>query len=481
MKAPSSVTPLAVALAAALAAALATGCPRTAPPPTSSVSPVAMAGTWSYEVVADEGARVLDVQAVLPPGGDEALVLDDGAVPFVENLVIDDGGAAPIDGGWNVGKCARGCRLRYRFRLGDAADALDRVDLVGRRGGAIITAPSVFLLRPRTAGRGRYRFHLRTPEGTRFVTGVRPAADGAASTYEADVATMGEGPFSAFGSLDVQDVVVDGAHLELAIPRGAFAESTRATMTRWTETSADVVSRYYHGFPIERALVLAIPEDGDEIGFAQATGGGGAAILARIGGSTPTAAFADDWVLPHEMIHLGMPFLARRHHWWIEGVATYVEPIARVRAGRVTRERLWGELVERMPNGLPGPGDEGLDRTPTWGRVYWGGALFCLLADVEIRAQTGNARSLDDALRAIVADGGDIAVQWTLERVFDVGDRATGTHVLRDLHARMGSAPVDVDLGALWTRLGVARAGGKVTFDEAAPGAAIRRAIETAP
>ena len=38
-----------------------------------------------------------------------------------------------------------------------------------------------------------------------------------------------------------------------------------------------------------------------------------------------------------------------------------------------------------------------------WAMTYWGGALFCLLADVEIREKTGNARAHDDALPAINA------------------------------------------------------------------------------
>ena len=58
-----------------------------------------------------------------------------------------------------------------------------------------------------------------------------------------------------------------------------------------------------------------------------------------------------------------------------------------------------------MPKGLPAAGDRGLDYTPTWGRTYWGGALFCLLADIDIRKRTSNRFGLQDALRAIVAAG----------------------------------------------------------------------------
>ena len=45
-------------------------------------------------------------------------------------------------------------------------------------------------------------------------------------------------------------------------------------------------------------------------------------------------------------------------------------------------------MMRDMPKGLPQAGDQGLDNTATWGRKYWGGAMFCLLADIEIRKAT---------------------------------------------------------------------------------------------
>ena len=60
--------------------------------------------------------------------------------------------------------------------------------------------------------------------------------------------------------------------------------------------------------------------------------------------------------------------------------------------------------------------DRGLDRTRTWGRTYWGGALFCLMADVEIRKQTGNRVGLQDALRTILSAGGSIDKKEVADR-----------------------------------------------------------------
>jgi hypothetical protein len=228
---------------------------------------------------------------------------------------------------------------------------------------------------------------------------------------------------------------------------------------------------------VPRLAVIARPSTRDGVGFGTAIGNAGAAVAIDVGQDCSAEQLADDWVLVHEMIHTAMPDLKGPHHWLEEGLSTYVEPLARVRAGLVSPEELWTDWVRGMPNGLPEKGDRGLDRTPTWGRTYWGGALFCLVADVEIRSRTNGKKSLDDALRAIVAAGGNISTAWPIERVLEVGDGATGVPVLHELYAKMARDPAPVDLAAMWKRLGVVRSGASVTFDDNAPLAPVRRAM----
>jgi hypothetical protein len=128
----------------------------------------------------------------------------------------------------------------------------------------------------------------------------------------------------------------------------------------------------------------------------------------RLGQHTTQQELDDDWVATPELVHMSLVSLPDAQHWLEEGIATYVEPVARVQAGQLTPERIWLDMVAGMHNGEPASGDLGLDRTHTWGRTYWGGALFCLVADIEIRKQTGNTQGLQDALRGIVEAGGTI-------------------------------------------------------------------------
>jgi len=201
----------------------------------------------------------------------------------------------------------------------------------------------------------------------------------------------------------------------------------------------------------------------------------------RLGQDTTTDQLVRDWTMTHEMVHTAFPNQIGEHHWIEEGIAVYVEPVARVQAGFLTPEKIWGDMMRDMPKGNPQPGDQGLDRTHTWGRTYWGGAQFCLLADVMIREQTHNRKGLQEALRGILAAGGSIDQSWPLDKALKIGDQATGTHVLEELDRRMADKPVTVDLDSLWRELGVVRNGNGVRFNDTAPEAAIRIAITQTP
>jgi len=124
-------------------------------------------------------------------------------------------------------------------------------------------------------------------------------------------------------------------------------------------------------------------------------------------------------------------------------------------------------------------GDQGLDQTHTWGRTYWGGAGFCLLADVELRKQTRNRFGLQQALRAVLAAGGNISKNWDILPTLQTADKATGTHVLTTLYKSMADKPVSIDFNSLWQQLGVASINGAVAYNPKAPLAAIREAIFT--
>ena len=245
----------------------------------------------------------------------------------------------------------------------------------------------------------------------------------------------------------------------------------------WVKSAAESVTAYYGRFAVPQVLIRITPFKGRGVHNGVTFGDRGGRILIRVGDKTSPSEFASDWMLTHEMVHLAFPSVEDKHHWIEEGIATYVEPIARIQTENFKAEEMWLDLVRDMPQGLPQPGDRGLDHTHSWGRTYWGGALFCLLADVEIRRQTNNEKGLEHALRGILEAGGDIRKKWNLEDALRVGDRSVGVNILEPLYERMKDNPVAVDLERLWMQLGVQSDGTSVRFDDNATLAAVRRAI----
>ncbi len=270
--------------------------------------------------------------------------------------------------------------------------------------------------------------------------------------------------------------------IQVDFAEGAL-DMTPAQIMPWVERAAHAVVVYYGRFPVKRARVLIVPGAGDE-GVMQGTTWGDMRGMPgftriRLGQHTTEKDLREDWTMTHELVHMAFPGLPDEQHWMEEGLSTYIEPIARVQAGELKANQVWQDMLEGMPKGEPRAGDQGMDRTHTWGRTYWGGALFCLVADVEIRKQTGNRKGLQDALRAIVAAGGTIDHDWPLTQALAIGDKATGTTVLTDQYKRWGDTAVPVDLPTLWTQLGVVAGSGGAALRDDAPMAKIRNAIMT--
>ena len=270
---------------------------------------------------------------------------------------------------------------------------------------------------------------------------------------------------------------IGNSRIDVHVEQGSLRVSNQELM-QWVRWASDSAAAYYGRYPVPHVGLRIIPTEGRGVRggttFAEKEGG---FIRIHVGGETIMAGLQNDWMLTHEMVHLGFPSVSEEHHWIEEGLATYIEPIARVRAGHLDANEMWFELVRDLHQGLPQEGDKGLDNTHTWARTYWGGALFCFLADVQIRQQTNNRKGLDDALRGILNAGGDIRQDWQLTDALRIGDHAVGVDVLLPLYNKMKDQAYDVDLPAMWKDLGVERTSDTVRFLDSAPMAKVREAI----
>lgn len=254
----------------------------------------------------------------------------------------------------------------------------------------------------------------------------------------------------------------------------------RDAILAWVGERAEAVARYFGRFPVERVRLRLITGGDRGVGGGMTWGFGVPRIRVHVGRRATTASLADDWVLVHELIHLAMPDQDPSHAWAEEGLSVYLEGVIRAREGLATVEDVWKGYLEGMPNGASREGEARLDGTRSWGRKYWGGALFWLMADVGLRDATQGRASLDDALRAAVAGGASITQDWPLPDLLRRGDSATGKTVLMDLYERCGAGAGAMEPEGFLQRLGVTRGPSGVVLSDTAPLAAIRKAI-TAP
>jgi hypothetical protein len=273
---------------------------------------------------------------------------------------------------------------------------------------------------------------------------------------------------------------IRGSTLCLSLDDPRPAAEQRA-IEAWALRSGRIVADYYGQFPAPLVMLRIESAPGGGVHGGRTTREPGLLIQVSVGRDVAPVELATDWVLVHEMVHLALPELGRGHDWLAEGLATYVEGIARAQFGNSDIRDVWAEFRHSMPMGLPRAGEGGMDQTPTWGRTYWGGALYCLRADVAIREQTANRVGLQTALRAILKQTGGYAALRGIDEVLRMGDVATGTRVLQDLYGQIKTTAQTPDLDLLWTRLGVPTHPKSDAFDDAAPLAPIRIAITSRP
>jgi len=377
---------------------------------------------------------------------------------------------------------------RYRFDLTGLARAVDSTSLAVQRGSGVLAILGSWLLEPQGYEHApTIDIRMMTGPGLVFAAGLPKVGD-AWRLAGAPVATAG---YTALGRLAYRELAVAApgslrpgqpkadAVLRVAILDGV-GEGARADLFDWVERTAQAQSNYWQGFTARQALLGLVPVTHRRgVGYGRSVPGGGVTVMVEVGTDVDRRRLFDDWVLTHELIHTGMPFIRRGGTWFMEGAATYVEPIIRARAGWKTEEAVWKEWVMNMPQGA-GVFPRGLPAAS--GREnYWGGAIFMLLADLAIRRESDGAKGLEDCLAGALWEGLDGAGRVSLEAYAQACNRATGTKAMSELIDRHVNTNTAVDLDALWKDLGVALVDGRIVLDDGAPQAKWRKMIVMGP
>jgi hypothetical protein len=370
--------------------------------------------------------------------------------------------------------------VRYRVELEALAGIAEHFDAAERIGASIITPASTFLLTPQPAPPGtRVSVRFQAPPGAAVATALRRRRE---NEFELSVPEIRVASYCVFGSFQRKEYVFAGqrggrATLQVVALDGRL-DLAESTLERWILQSAGAISEFWAGFPVERALLIVIPVRGrDKVLFGKVLPESAPGIVVLVGEHATERSLFDDWILIHELFHLGSPSFANEGKWLDEGLATYYEPIIRARAGWYSERELWNEFVRAMPQGLTAVTREGLENARSYRGIYWGGAILVLRADLDARVRSGGRLGLEHGLRAALQAGANASEVWPLERAIETLDTATGGSSLAELasrHARHGS---ELDLEALWTTLGVQRHGSGALLSADPDRARLRRAL----
>lgn len=435
-------------------------------------------------VVSDASATELSVSLECDGGLPARLGMKSGAAGWVGTITLADGSTIETDlDGWSIPANQRAQVARYTLPLGAMSAASGRYNAAMKVGNSILVQLDSWLAVPEPAGDYTLALSIALPGGGDVATSLPRDAEG----YRLAAAELERAGFFVFGTFKRTDVTLPApgsldagsgettvAHLIVLDGR---MSATLADFARWVEFTGLAAAEFWRGFPMEEPFLVVVPASGRGVEQGRVIPGLSVMTLLHVGRETPVAALYSEPVMVHEMVHLGSPSIEGPGDWLNEGTAMYFETIIRARAGWLTREDVWRDWVANMPKGLEALGETGLEEADETG-IYWGGALFMLLADIELRKSSGLRLGLEDCARAVRDAGGTMDQDWTAKQFLDACDATFGNSIVSDLAARYvkpGKAPT---LSALWNQLGVVTSkDGSVRFDDTALLAAVRDAI----
>jgi hypothetical protein len=361
---------------------------------------------------------------------------------------------------------------RFTYELGALAKSEGDMGSAMPFGDGVLVTPGFLLPLPDTERAVMLRFRFKFAAGGNVLTALQADKDG---YYQVPLLRLDEAGPVIIGDVKGQPIPGD-PELTLAVPSGALKIDPQQ-IAAWVSAVAEGNRRFWARSPVKGGLVVLIPSPRGGVPFGRVLSLGGAVVTVLVGEQATTPELYNDWVLVHEFIHLGSPFMRDTGAWLNEGFATFYEPVLRTRAGWKSEDDVWREWISNMPRGMPAMSDIGLENAGRGG-IYWGGALFVLMAEIESLKASGGKIGFSDCLRTVLAEGGDVTVKWLTMKFLDRCDALLGKPAIAPLakqHIEKGSA---IDIDRLWQRLGVSMAeGGAIHYDDKAELAWLRPLI----
>lgn len=431
-----------------------------------------IADAWHYAISADRELRVLTTTVCVEK---QKLPELDTSAGFADRWLLEKPRSLNA-------RCARS-----KSALAAAADEERDHRRAARAGGDFVLSPELFFPVPKEgfAPNSTITATFELPPDISVLT-PWSAVPGHKNKFRVPESTFTLRSLIVLGRSKPEKIEISGTTIEAAI-LDAPTKTTRAGVKRWLSESMRAAAQLYGRPPVDRLFTIVQPiSRGKKVEFGVVYRGGGPTILFLLGAEATDDVLPGEWTAVHEMSHLALPFIEREHAWLSEGIASYYQNILRARAGHLTPQAAWQELHEGFERGRRDVNDETLETIAAsmrenrrYMRIYWSGAAIALLADVELRAASKNARSLDSTLRALRGCCLEDTRPWTLEALTARLDAASASTVFSTLFQRHLSSAAFPALEDDYRALGLVVDKRDVRLSKEAPLAWVREAITT--
>ena len=265
-------------------------------------------------------------------------------------------------------------------------------------------------------------------------------------------------------------------------------------LQRWIAECADAALTAYGRLPLREAKVLIRQSRGTGRGspgqsgrrgdpspvpWGQTRRDDGVSVLLYVRPDAGIDELRDDWTAVHELSHLFHPYLGEDGRWLAEGLASYYQNVLRARAGQLDGDEAWRRLDAGFARGRNSGagmplGEIGWSRASTM-RIYWGGAMFWLEADLALRRE--RRLDLDTVLsrysRCCLGSNSEATPEEFVAELDRLGGGKVFTAQFRRYAAMREFPPTQ----NAYRALGLDKQDGRLRFSDRADAVRLRRAI----
>lgn len=282
-------------------------------------------------------------------------------------------------------------------------------------------------------------------------------------------------------------IPIAGGELRISYS-GEFSRAEKDKVERWMAEMTDAVETIYGQFPLRNPHVRITRSYSwrGPVPWGQINRPANSRVDLHLNPSFSYQTIRDDWTAVHELSHLLLPYAGSRGSWFSEGLASYYQNIARGNAGLLSEQQTWQKLYEGFRRGERNTHRRQMplyeaaeNRYGNTMRIYWTGAVYFLLVDIELRERSQGRQSL----ATVLAQYRDCCLPnhsvMPVTRIIAMLDRLSKTDVFSKHYRFIIDSKDFPDYQEAFSKLGIETLWGNVRFSKDLTKQRLRRQIVT--